>query len=179
MLRLNHLVIQTLVLISSLVGCGSPGDSSSTTSHLSLAEGSAASSVDVLYWDNMNLGFGHVAIEIRNAATDDDLTYISYAMGNDYEVDREKHGKDPVRVQLSVPSEEQFQKFLTWYGESPYSNPMSASYGSDYDLLRHNCAHAALNVLRALGYTLPIKAERPFALRPVQVYRAAKAIEPS
>jgi len=157
-----------------LCACEAPSQAPSTLKSadaLSLSE--ATPSVELLYWDNKNLGFGHVAIAIRSAVAAIDDKYISYAMGNDYAVDREKHGKDPERLPLPVPTAAAWSEFLLWYDQSPYAHPFDDDYGRDYDLLRHNCAHAALNVLRHLGYDLPISGERPLALRPAQVYRAA------
>ena len=132
--------------------------------------------VELLYWDNKNLGFGHVALSIRNTGDQGDSVYLSFAMGNDYAVDRAKHGKDPVRLVLPVRSDEQLGKFLAWYEESPYSDIYSSSYGADYDLLKHNCAHAILYALRELGYDLSIKRAAPLALRPWQVFHAAQQL---
>lgn len=131
--------------------------------------------VEVLYWNNKNLGFGHIAVAVHGLSAMDEIVYVSYAMGNDYDVDRSKHGKDPVRLLMPPPPVDKSAEFLAWFAASPYSDPYSSDYGADYSLLRHNCAHAALNILRALGYDLAIRGDRPWALRPGQVYRAAKA----
>ena len=139
----------------------------------------AEAGVELLYWDNKNLGFGHVAVAIHYPDQSKSDLYISYAMGNDYEIDREKHGKDPIRVKLPGRKSEPLSHFEKWYRSSPYSDPMSPSYGADYSMLKHNCAHGALDVLRALGYNLAIRGAMPIALRPVQVYRAAKNLNES
>ncbi|MBM4253778.1 MAG: hypothetical protein FJ146_17565 [Deltaproteobacteria bacterium] len=174
MLKWLYQSAQCFFVALILCACGAPSQAPSTLKNadaLSLTD--ATPSVELLYWDNKNLGFGHVAIAITNEVAASDDIYISYAMGNDYAVDRAKHGKDPERLPLPRPSAAAWSEFLLWYDQSPYAHPFADDYGSDYDLLRHNCAHAALNVLRQLGYDLPIGGERPLALRPVQVYRAA------
>jgi len=168
--------LHALILALNLTACGAmPSLPSSVTNGARLTEPDLTS-VELLFWDNKNLGFGHVAVAIKAGGSSGDDIYVSYAMGNDFTVDMEKHGKDPQRLSLPPPKGETFSQFLAWYDESPYANPFDDNYGRDYGLLHHNCAHAALNVLRHLGYKIPISADRPLALRPIQVFRAASSV---
>ncbi len=128
--------------------------------------------VQVFYWDNKNLGFGHIALNI-DAATP---VYLSYAMGNDLATDLQKHGKEPEVLLLPPRSSEELSSFNDWYEQSPYSDSARDTYGQDYHLLKHNCAHAVVNALRKLEYHVPINGT-PLALRPSQVYRAASKIQ--
>ena len=133
-----------------------------------------AAHIELLYWDNKNLGFGHVATVVHGGgASAEPLFYISYAMGNHYATDRDKHGKDPVRLQFPGRTPEQLAAFERWYTSSGYGDTESPSYGQDYNILTHNCAHAILEVLSAFGYDLGIVGA-PVALLPVQVYHAAQ-----
>ena len=74
--------------------------------------------------------------------------------------DLTKHGKPPVRVELVARSHGDFLRFQQWYLNSPYFyDSADPSYGSGYDLVRHNCAHSILNILRAFGYEVAIAGE--------------------
>ena len=132
-----------------------------------------AASAELLYWNNKNLGFGHVAVRIFEPGCTQPSYYISFAMGNDYERDRSKHGKEPVRVALPPKTALDFARFESWYLGSIYAAVASPDYPKSYDLLRHNCAHAILSVLRHLGYELSIRGERHLALRPRTVFQSA------
>ena len=178
--RSSWWLVVTMVIGSAVLGmgCGGPKDFGS---RLAAEDPAEPGSVTILYWDNKNMGFGHIAVEVAWAAAAKPIQYVSYAMGNDYQVDRAKHGKDPVRFYLPWRSRQQMQAFEEWFASTLYADPSSAQYGSDYNILIHNCAHAILDVLRHLDYRLATQGE-PWALRPVQVYRAAltlKTIEPA
>lgn len=172
--RILHQISGFLTLIVLLAACGTKAELA--PSHIGSTANAGDATVEVFYWDNKNLGFGHVATAIHGLGTEHRDYYVSYAMGNNYEVDREKHGKDPERLRLPERSAEQMATFEQWYAASPYSNVYSADYGADYKFLTHNCAHAILDVLRALSYELPINGAAPFALRPVQVFHAAQKL---
>ena len=133
------------------------------------------SSMTLLYWDNKNLGFGHVALRVSRGSPGGESYYFSYAMGNDYQTDLAKHEKAPRMVGLPHRSSGKFDVFEDWFLASPYVYKGNDSYGDDYSLLRHNCAHAVLYALRTHGYNIPIKGESPFALMPRSIYRAALA----
>ncbi len=170
------LILQLIMMTLNLTGCGVAPSTHSSASKALSATSTESASVELFYWDNKNLGFGHVAVKIAAAPMIGDDIYVSYAMGNDFAVDLQKHGKAPERLTLPPPSPETLEHFMSWYFNSTYADPYSDTYGQDYNILRHNCAHAALNVLRQLGYALPINGDHPLALRPNQVFRAASAI---
>ena len=168
-------VLISLLFLTWTAACGGQKDSLSKINGQSEDTVSQPNNhITLLYWDNKNLGFGHVATEIYSGEKSEPSYYISYAMGNVYEVDREKHGKDPVRLVLPMRSNTELQQFEEWLRSSPYIDPFTEEYSRDYSMLKHNCAHAALDVLRAFGYKLPIEGQAPFALRPWQVFKAAK-----
>jgi hypothetical protein len=43
-------------------------------------------------------------------------------------------------------------------------------------MLKHNCAHAVLDVLRTLSYDVPMSGKAPIALMPYQISKLAKKI---
>ncbi len=162
--------IFSLVLTFFIVSCGK----NERTSDISAV--SAATSVKVLYWDNKNLGFGHVALRIDSSLREVPSTYLSFAMGNEFEVDLEKHGKNPHVVEMARRSEQELRNFYDWYLNSNYDDPYDKNYGGDYNIFSHNCAHAILNALRALNYDLVIRGN-PIALTPTRVFKAASVLK--
>ncbi|MBF0316268.1 MAG: hypothetical protein HQK50_17845 [Oligoflexia bacterium] len=114
----------------------------------------AESFVRVLYWPNMNMGFGHVALEIFQGKLNPTPTrYLSYAMGNNLKVDLQKHGILPEIITLPFISDQTMQNFISWFDHSSYSTARG-NYGSDYALITHNCAHAIFYSLRELSYDI-------------------------
>ena len=130
----------------------------------------------VLFWNTKNLGFGHVSLEIYEDSLQQDKPsfYLSYAMGNKIETDKNKHEIEPLVVELPVIEWEQFILFKQWLQDSPYFDPNKEGYGQDYNLITHNCAHAVLYALRNLGYEIDIEGESPIALTPARVYRSSQ-----
>lgn len=111
--------------------------------------------VRILYWPNMNMGFGHVVLEaFPNKSSAIPEIYVSFAMGNDMLVDLQKHGMLPEVIELPTFSEENFHNFVNWFKSSPYIYPRQDGrrYGDDYTLTGHNCAHAVLNCMEKFGY---------------------------
>lgn len=130
--------------------------------------------VNVLYFPNKSLGFGHVALEIFLAENDSATPnfYLSWARQNDREMDYYHHTK-PKIARLPLPKTTDLDQFVTWYIQSEYCGEKEPDYGSAYQLLENNCAHAVLKALRHLGYDIKTK-DRRFALRPKKIYRIAQ-----
>ena len=131
--------------------------------------------MELLYWDNRNLGFGHVALEAYGPdakAADQPDAYLSWAMGNDLETDLDKHGKLPQRYTLPLMGAENYYAFKSWFDKSAYGKTQKMDYGDNYCLLTDNCAHAVLAGMRAFGYQIPLS-NLP-ALRPNQIRKATQ-----
>ena len=134
-------------------------------------------SVNLLFWNNKNLGFGHVSMEVRSGDPKDSIPayYLSYAMGNSLDIDMKKHRSFPKKVKLPL-IKENLVAFGEWFRQSPYFDPNADGYGNDYSLFSHNCAHAVLSALDILGYDLGANSPRPFGLRPHWVFHRAKLL---
>ncbi|MBF0206737.1 MAG: hypothetical protein HQK53_07585 [Oligoflexia bacterium] len=113
----------------------------------------------VLFWPNLNMGFGHVALEVFRGKKTYDAEpelHVSYAMGNSLYQDLYKHQQLPEVIELPPLSDQNYNNFIKWFNNSPYSGQnRSISYGSDYDPIHHNCANAVFNCLENSGYSLP------------------------
>ncbi|MBF0363179.1 MAG: hypothetical protein HQK49_19310 [Oligoflexia bacterium] len=131
---------------------------------------------NLLYWSNVNMGLGHVAVEIYDNDNDNDQVptyYMSYAMRNQKDSDLQELGVPEV-IKLPDVDEATIEKFREWYLNSEYSQPNSSSYGSTFNLLSHNCSHAALNVIKAFGYKPNMNAH--WGQTPRQVRNACREI---
>ncbi|QBR83421.1 hypothetical protein E3983_02990 [Legionella israelensis] len=72
----------------------------------------------VKYWYTQNGGFGHVSIEVSDLDSDK-KHYISWAMTNDEQIDRNKHQINPIEIELP-PIETTFEEFENQYKNSHY-----------------------------------------------------------
>ena len=164
-----------VTLCLAITACGSATAPKSSRLLSQLEDRPKVTTVEIFYWNNKNLGFGHVAAGPTGSGPEG-FHYISYAMGNDYSADMQKHGKDPKRIRLPERTPEQMEEFERWYASSSYNEVKSDTYGKDYSMLKHNCAHAVLDVLRALSYDVPMSGKAPIALMPYQISKLAKKI---
>ncbi|MBF0297893.1 MAG: hypothetical protein HQK51_04195 [Oligoflexia bacterium] len=131
---------------------------------------------NLLYWGKINMGFGHVALEVFEH--DNQTTpsyYISYAMGNDYQSDLRRINAQPEKIKLPNLDASYFDKFETWFSSVEYSMTGSPSYGSTYNLTRNNCAHAVRSALVGFGYK--VKLPNRWALTPKGVRKEAYRIK--
>ena len=136
----------------------------------------------VLYWPNKNLGFGHTALFVHSNDNIKKDIYISYAMGNNYLLDINKHEMEPEKFTLPPLKRKNYDNFVKWYEESPYNYrkfniyyfDTSERYGDQYSFLNNNCAHAVVNSLKAFGYKLKLTPH--WGLRPYEVKKEAKRL---
>jgi len=143
---------------------------------LGFAQTINAGSCNVLYWPNKNMGFGHAALEVfmpGNMSKNPDV-YLSWAKRNVKKEDMNFHKREPKIIELDGISREDFVEFQAWFISSIYINS-AEQYGSQYHLFKNNCAHAVVEGLRSLGFSVNTKPHR-FALRPQEAYRNAKKI---
>lgn len=130
----------------------------------------------VLYWNNLNMGFGHVAIEVfADKRSPTPTIYLSYAMGDNLRTDLAKHQKLPEVIELPTMPNQNLQNFRAWFDNCPY-NHRNSGYGSHYNLTKNNCAHAVIYAMEQFGY----KFKRSYTLcRPSKVKKIAYRIADS
>ena len=123
----------------------------------------------IKYWNNKNMGFGHVAIEIADPTNSQKKFYISWATGNSLANDIQAHGMlQPVDIQLpAIPGS--FIDFENSLKDSAYYLPdriitaMNTGvfatytdeinvYRNQYNVATNNCAHCVQSILKMAGY---------------------------
>lgn len=137
---------------------------------------SSAAYMNLLYWDNLHMGFGHVAVQVFEYDDQEQPSfYISFATGNSYQWDLANHGKNPLTARLPPLEWHAFNRFKDWYSKSIYSAPNLPEYVDTYRLFTNNCAHVAAKMINEFGYQIPFR----FNIFPYSVYLYAKTFQMS